>query len=114
MTYEFACDDCKWIVNVDRPVDQAGMPSNCPTCGEQMRRLFFPLPMLGRQKPGTGRGSLEKMPRAGSGMANTYAQYKIDEQKGGEHWAGIQRNSAVDLREMKAFKEANSLYWLIL
>jgi putative FmdB family regulatory protein len=61
MTYDFACDDCKIVTEVDRPVDQAGLAAACPICNCEMRRIFHATPLLGRQKPGSFRWEQGKL-----------------------------------------------------
>ena len=51
--YEFKCDECKAVKEVDRPMSEAGNGEMCE-CGRAMRRIFFPshisTPQTGRDK----------------------------------------------------------------
>jgi len=49
--YEFACDKCEVLKEVDRPMSQSGQEVIC-SCGIPMRRIFSPINF---QMPETGR-----------------------------------------------------------
>lgn len=53
MIYDFACDDCRIVTEVERPVEYAGLAAACPVCNGEMRRIFHAPRLLGRSKPGS-------------------------------------------------------------
>lgn len=61
MIYLFLCEDCNWLVDVERDVDQCAEPAACPECAEPMRRIFTPPALLGRQKPRGFKFDVRKM-----------------------------------------------------
>lgn len=69
MIYTFVCDDCRIVNDVDRPAALAGEPAACPICSNDMRRLFFPVPMLNRQKPGMFKWEKSKLDQDADNLA---------------------------------------------
>jgi hypothetical protein len=61
MIYDFACDGCRVITELERPVSMAGLPEMCSWCGEEMRRIFYAPRLLGRSKPGSFRQDAGKL-----------------------------------------------------
>jgi len=51
--YEFACDKCKVVREVEHPMSEAGQEEKC-SCGLLMRRVFSPIsftiPQTGRDR----------------------------------------------------------------
>lgn len=102
MIYEFACHDCKITNEVNRPISQAGETASCPVCNEPMQRVFRPVAMLGRQKP---RGfKYEPKVAVQDGMHSVAQAIRVAEQKGGEHWAKVKRETSPgEMREVKSY-----------
>ena len=61
MIYEFACDDCKIVTDVERPIERSGDLAACPVCNQTMRRLFFAPRLFNRAKPGTFKHHPDKL-----------------------------------------------------
>lgn len=45
-TYDFKCDTCGNLVEVKRSIQYAEDPYYCPTCGDQMKKVFSPIPAV--------------------------------------------------------------------
>jgi putative FmdB family regulatory protein len=39
-TYEYRCDTCNKLVDLQFPFGQAPQTASCPTCGEDARKFF--------------------------------------------------------------------------
>ena len=82
MIYDFECGHCKKVFGINLPVDLAGSVMHCSFCGKEMRRLYYPPRLLGRQKP----GSFANKPKAHwNAMDSKLAALKLAESKGTDH-----------------------------
>lgn len=110
MIYEFACDECRIVNEVSRPISMASEGAACPVCNEPMRRIIHAPALLNRQKPGTAASKLDRQRMQADGTANAYAYYRHHEQIGGDHWKKIKSETLTsELKGMQAYKKANQL-----
>lgn len=79
----------------------------CPVCNEPMQRVFRPLPVMNRQKPGTMKSFLNRK-WAEDGRVGVLAAYKAAEEKGATFYREwMKDNDASEAVEMKQFKRVN-------
>jgi hypothetical protein len=80
MIYSYACDECRILNDVSKPIFMAGETAVCPICNEEMRRIFFPPRVLNRSKPGSFRWDKGKM----NAMDDKLAGLRLAESQGPE------------------------------
>jgi putative FmdB family regulatory protein len=89
MIYDFACDECRIVTQVERPVSLAGEAAACPVCGQDMRRLFYAPKLLNRSKPGTFKHDRCKL----DGWADRVATLRnIEEKQGSRALENFRKN----------------------
>jgi putative FmdB family regulatory protein len=49
--YEYECRTCEERFDVERPVAEAGEPSDCPFCGQPAARVYSPPKFLFKADP---------------------------------------------------------------
>ena len=110
MTYEFACDDCRILNEVNRPMSMASEGAACPVCNDSMRRIIHPPALLNREKPGSASVHLDRQLKHADGQASTYNYYRNAEQIGGDHWRKVKSETLTsELKEIQTYKKVNQL-----
>ena len=86
----------------------AGIPEKCPVCDQEARRVFTPLPLMGREKPGSITAMLDRGRKQGDGNANSLYAIHQAEQIGGAHWRKIKSEIAPgELKSLAKYKAEN-------
>jgi len=84
------------------------MPERCPVCDQEARRIFTPLTVLNRQKPGTTSAFLDRGLKSADGKASVLAGLRAAEQIGGDHWRKVKGEMlSSELKEIRRYKVEN-------
>jgi len=110
MIYEFACDGCKVLNEVKRPIHLASEGAACPVCNEPMRRIIHAPALLNREKPGTVANHMDRELKHANGRASAFNYYRNAEQIGGDHWRKIRSETLTsELKSVQTYKKVNQL-----
>ena len=106
MIYSYACDDCRVLNDVSKPVSMAGEAAACPVCGIDMRRVYYAPALLNRKKPGSIRVALERGIKQADGKASVLKALHDAEQVGGDRWREVRSQTlSAELKQMQEYKK---------